>query len=119
MGLHAKKTRATRKMREPRPDWSPLWVNFKILDEHPYLFYRSSPPPPLPGIFRTIYLSTAETALRFKFNRISVDNEIFKIVNRAFNLQKQKLRSCVSHVTILVIPGNKCFYRSRVRFKTF
>ena len=26
------------KMREPRPDWSPLGVNFKILDEHPYLF---------------------------------------------------------------------------------
>ena len=23
------------KMREPRPDWSPLGVNFKILDEHP------------------------------------------------------------------------------------
>ena len=35
-------------MREPRPDWSPLGVNFKILDEHPYLFYISSPPPP-PG----------------------------------------------------------------------
>ena len=26
-------------MREPRPDWSPLGDNFKILDEHPYLFY--------------------------------------------------------------------------------
>ena len=25
-------------MREPRPDWSPLGVNFKILDEHPHLF---------------------------------------------------------------------------------
>ena len=35
-------------MREPRPDWSPLGVNFKILEEHPYLFYISSPPPP-PG----------------------------------------------------------------------
>ena len=33
------------KMREPRPDWSPLGVNFKILDEQPYLFYISSPPP--------------------------------------------------------------------------
>ena len=33
------------KLREPRPDWSPLGVNFKILDEHPYLFYISSPPP--------------------------------------------------------------------------
>ena len=31
-------------MREPRPDWSPLGVNFKILDEHPHLFYISSPP---------------------------------------------------------------------------
>ena len=31
-------------MREPRPDWSPLGVNFKILDEHPYLLYISSPP---------------------------------------------------------------------------
>ena len=35
-------------MREPRPDWSPLGVNFKILDEHPYFFYISSPPPPPP-----------------------------------------------------------------------
>ena len=33
------------KMREPRPDWSPLGVNFKILDAHPYLFYISSPLP--------------------------------------------------------------------------
>ena len=32
-------------MLEPCPDWSPLGVNFKILDEHPYLFYISSPPP--------------------------------------------------------------------------
>ena len=32
-------------MREPRPDWSPLGVNFKILDEHPFLFYISSPLP--------------------------------------------------------------------------
>ena len=31
-------------MREPRPDWSPLGVNFKILDEHPHLFYISNPP---------------------------------------------------------------------------
>ena len=35
-------------MRESHPDWSPLGVNFKILDEHPYLFYISSPPPPPP-----------------------------------------------------------------------
>ena len=33
-------------MREPRPDWSPLGVNFKILDEHPHLFYIRVPPPP-------------------------------------------------------------------------
>ena len=26
------------KMHERRPDWSPLGVNFKILDEHPHLF---------------------------------------------------------------------------------
>ena len=26
-------------MCEPRPDWSPVGVNFKILDEHPHLFY--------------------------------------------------------------------------------
>ena len=25
-------------MREPRPDWSSLGVNFNILDEHPHLF---------------------------------------------------------------------------------
>ena len=33
-------------MREPRPDWSPLGVNFKILDEHPFFIFES---PPLPG----------------------------------------------------------------------
>ena len=35
-------------MREPRPDWSPLVVNFKILDEHPHLFSIQvhTPPPP-------------------------------------------------------------------------
>ena len=32
-------------MREPRPDWSPLGVNFKFLDELPHLFLYSSPPP--------------------------------------------------------------------------
>ena len=37
------------KLREPRPDWSPLGVNFKILNEHPHLFLYSSPPPP-PGV---------------------------------------------------------------------
>ena len=32
-------------MLEPRPDWSPLGVNFKILDEHPtLLIYRVIPP---------------------------------------------------------------------------
>ena len=31
-------------MRKPRPDWSPLGVNFKILDKHPQLFLYSSPP---------------------------------------------------------------------------
>ena len=36
-------------MREPRPDRSLLGVNFKILHEHPYLFYISSPPPPPSG----------------------------------------------------------------------
>ena len=35
-------------MREPRPDWSPLGVKFKILDEHPHLFIFESPPPPPP-----------------------------------------------------------------------
>ena len=38
-------------MREPRPDWSPLGVNFKNLDEHPYLFCISSPPPPGFAVF--------------------------------------------------------------------
>ena len=33
-------------MREPLPDWSPLEVTFKILDEHPHLFYIRVPPPP-------------------------------------------------------------------------
>ena len=33
-------------MREPGPDWSPFGVNFKILDEHPHLFYIRVPPPP-------------------------------------------------------------------------
>ena len=31
-------------MREPRPDWSPIGVNFKILDDHPHLFYIRVPP---------------------------------------------------------------------------
>ena len=31
-------------MREPRPDWSPVGVNFKILDEHRHLFYIRFPP---------------------------------------------------------------------------
>ena len=34
------------KMYEPLPDWSPLGVNLKILDEYPHLFLYSSPPPP-------------------------------------------------------------------------
>ena len=33
------------KIREPRPDWSPLGVNFKVLDEHPHPFLYSGPPP--------------------------------------------------------------------------
>ena len=37
-------------MREPRPDWSPLGVNFKILDEPPHLFYIRVPHPPGCGI---------------------------------------------------------------------
>ena len=36
-------------MREPRPGWSPLGVNFKIPDEHPHLFYIQVSPAPLPG----------------------------------------------------------------------
>ena len=45
-------------MREPRPDWSPLGVNFKILDEHPYLFlYIESPPPPPRTFSPVLYLS--------------------------------------------------------------
>ena len=39
-------------MCEPRPDWSPLGVNFKILDEHPHLFYIRVPPPP-PGPYQS------------------------------------------------------------------
>ena len=35
-------------MREPRPDWSPLGVNFKILNEHPHLLCIRVPPPPHP-----------------------------------------------------------------------
>ena len=35
------------KMHEPRPDWSPLGANFKILDEHPHLFFIFESP--LPG----------------------------------------------------------------------
>ena len=35
-------------MREPRPDWSPSGVNFKILDDQPFLSFLifESPPPP-------------------------------------------------------------------------
>ena len=53
LGLHVKKCSIFlnsfyfrgQKMREPRPDWSPLGVNFKIFDEHPHLFYIRVPPP--------------------------------------------------------------------------
>ena len=31
----------------PRPDWSPLRVNFNISDEHPCPFHMRAPPPPL------------------------------------------------------------------------
>ena len=30
----------------PRPDRSPLGVQFKISDEHPHPFHMQSPPPP-------------------------------------------------------------------------
>ena len=42
-------------MREPRPDWSPLGVNFKILDEHPHLFYIRVPPPPPRCLRKDLY----------------------------------------------------------------
>ena len=48
-------------MREPRPDWSPLGVNFKILDEHPHLFdIRVPPPPPRADLLTLFYASTRE-----------------------------------------------------------
>ena len=40
-------------MREPRPNWSPLGVNFKILNEHPHLFYIQVPPPPPAYMFQS------------------------------------------------------------------
>ena len=33
-------------MLEPRPDWFPLGVKFKISDEHPRLFHKGVYPPP-------------------------------------------------------------------------
>ena len=42
-------------MREPRPDCSPLGVNFKILDEHPHLFIFEFLPPP--GRDKTTYVT--------------------------------------------------------------
>ena len=42
-------------MREPRPNWCPLGVNFKILDEHPHLFYIGVPPGTCDQIEEIIY----------------------------------------------------------------
>ena len=50
-------------MHEPRPNWSPLGVNFKILDEHPHLFYISSSPPPPPGSGCRVGLLCYQTAV--------------------------------------------------------
>ena len=62
-------------MREPRPDWSPLGVNFKILDEHPYLFYISSPPRAIdkPIIDNNRYQSKID--IDFRYHSIGIDKE--------------------------------------------
>ena len=52
-------------MREPRPDWSPLGVNFKILDEHPYLFIYRVPPAPPGDLLVTV-----------KWNLMTVENKL-------------------------------------------
>ena len=62
------------KMREPRPDWSPLGVNLKIVDEHPQLFIYLSPPPP-----RIL------TRLSFRDHR-AVSFELLKHKKTALNL---------------------------------
>ena len=53
-------------MREPRRDWSPLWVNFKILDEPPHLFIFESP---LPRAF--CWTSVYQIWLNYAFQQVS------------------------------------------------
>lgn len=43
-------------MHEPRLDWSPLGVNFKIFDKHPCLLNIGIIPPPPPNDPIKIYL---------------------------------------------------------------
>ena len=39
----------------PHPDWSLLWVKFKISYEHPHPFHMGVPPPPPPGSLRPFF----------------------------------------------------------------
>lgn len=49
---------------KPRPDWSPLGVQFKFSDEHPSY---GSPPPPPPGRGWTIFLHFINALLQLQF----------------------------------------------------
>ena len=76
--------RGKKKVREPRPDWSPLGVNFKILDEHPHLFnIQVHPPPPLREILQTDFffqISTNVPATRVKVEEpVSTRSTVFVV----------------------------------------
>ena len=70
-------------MREPRPEWSPLGVNFKILDEHPHLFYIRvpPPPPPSPGLFTLLVsmLPPGHIGLHTDFNLLSLKRHMIHV----------------------------------------
>ena len=74
-------------MREPCPDWSPLGVDFKILDEHPHLFYirvprewRSYALPEQRGISQV--RKALRKALRLKGNIMWADSDVGKVIKR-------------------------------------
>ena len=59
-------------MREPRPDWSPLQVNFKILDEHPHLFHIGVLPPWVINMGMSLHTSPSFLKIHSSYNLLSI-----------------------------------------------
>ena len=90
-------------MHEPRPDWSPLGVNLKILDEHPHLFYILVPLPP-PGIFGWFAFSLTYVKNLSLAVIIVWKNECVRFCFWFNNLKKKKLhRKPLRNLTAFVI----------------